>query len=218
MPLAIPKADNNWLKRLLTSQNVFELLTLKEGDVIYLTNSSLILVNIRGILSTVKKYTEHKSFIFALSPPNTLLYYKTNKSICYHKVQALKNSYVLILPSIDKLTDKFIRDEMKIMEFESLTLQMLYLDGLGLLFTQNTIVKRVLVFLLILAKHIGLFFDNYIVINIGLSHTYLAEALGTTRVSITRSFQKLDKEFIIVERKKITILNPIALADCVLEE
>nr|QUE29376.1 ntcA [Erythrotrichia longistipitata] len=216
MPFAIPRAYNNWLKRLLKSQNVFELLTLKEGDVICLTSPSLILVNMHGILSTVKKYTQHKSFIFALSTSNTLLYYRTNKSICYHKVQALTNSYVLVVPNIDNLTDKFIRNEIRLMEFESLVLNISYLDSLILAFSQNSIVKRVLVFLLVLAKQIGLFFEDSIVISLGLSHTYLAEALGTTRVSITRSLNKLSREFILIERKKITILNPIALVNCVL--
>nr|QUE29200.1 ntcA [Erythrotrichia welwitschii] len=218
MPSTIPKIYNNWIHRLLKSQSIFELLSLKEGDVIYLTDPSLLLVNMHGILSTVKKYTQHKSSIFTLSPPNTLLYYKTNNSICYHKVQALTNSYVLVFYNIDTLTDKFISNKIKSMELRSLNLHILYLDSLVLLFVQNTVTKRLVIFLLTLAKQVGCFSDSKIVIQFALPHTYLAEVLGTTRVSITRSIQKLDKKFIVVERKATTIFNPISLVSYVLKE
>lgn len=216
MSTVTPNAYGNWLYRLLQSKTIFELLTLKEGDIIFLTNSSFILLNMHGILSTVKKHAQHKSFTSALSPPNTLLHYKANSSICYHKVQALTNSYILVFHSISDLSDEFIRNKIRLMELKSLKLHILYLDNLVVLFTQNTIKKRVVVFLLVLAKQIGLFTDNHIIMNITLSHSYIAEALGTTRVSITRSINNLNKKFLVIKRQKIIILNPIALADSAL--
>nr|QUE29607.1 ntcA [Erythrotrichia foliiformis] len=213
-----PKAYNNWFQQLLQSQNIFEILTLREGDVIYLTDSSIVLINMHGILSTVKKYTHYKSFIFALSPPNTLLHYKTNKSICYHKVQALTNSYILVFSSENNFADNIINRKLKLMELESLKFNILYLDNLFMLFTQNTIKKKVVVFLLALANQIGHFFDTHIVTYVNLSQAYIAEALGVSRISVTRSIKDLNKQFIVIEKNKFVIFNPIALASSVLRE
>ena len=182
-----PKSYHNWFEQLLQYQNIFEILTLKEGDVVYLTESSVVLINMHGILSTVKKYTHYKSFIFALSPPNTILHYKANNSICYHKVQALTTSYILVFSSTNYFDNKLINTKLKLMELESLSFNILYLDNLLIIFTQDTIKKKVVVFLLALAKHIGCFFDSYIVINVNLSQVYIAEALGVSRISITLS-------------------------------
>lgn len=214
-PPAIPKIHNDWLHKLLKHQHLFELLTLKEGDVIYLTNKSLTLVNIYGILSTVKEYPQRQSFTFALSPPDTLLHYRTNQSIYYHKVQALTKSYVIVFHDICDLTDQLIQQKIKLMELESLNSHLLYLENLVLLFMQNNIKKRVVFFVLTLAKQIGSFSDTNIVIHISLSHTYLAEALATTRASITRAIRSMSKDFILLEKKRVLIFNPIALANCV---
>nr|QUE28659.1 ntcA [Porphyrostromium japonicum] len=218
MSSTISKTHRDWLYKLLQSQNIFELLILKEGDVICMTNIPLILINMHGTLSTVKKYTHHKSFIFALSPPNTLLYYKTNESICYHKVQALTNSYVLAIQKISQFNDKIIRNEIRKLELKSLNLHLLYLDSLILLFTQNTIKKRLVVFLLTVGKQLGVFSSSDVVINVALPHAYLAEALGTTRVSVTRALLDLKMHFVDVERRRIVLHNPIALASYVLKE
>nr|QUE28077.1 ntcA [Sahlingia subintegra] len=217
MPPVIPEGHGTWLKRLLNSQISFELLTLQQGDVIYLTDSSFIFVNMHGILSTVKRYSTHQSLIFALSTPNTLLHYKTNTSICYHKVQALTISYVLVLNNVNKLVDNVVKNQMLIMEIATLKWQFLYIDHLVLLFIQNTIKKRLVVFFLTLAKQVGIISELGIIIKITLSHFYIAEALGTTRVTVTRCLKDLKTDFIIIEKEKITIINPIALANCVLK-
>nr|YP_010337764.1 global nitrogen transcriptional regulator [Sahlingia subintegra]UNJ17349.1 global nitrogen transcriptional regulator [Sahlingia subintegra] len=214
MPPIIPEVHDNWRKRLLNSSINFEFLTLKQGDTIYLTDSPFILINVKGILSSIKKYSFEKSLIFALSTSNTLLHYKTNKSICYHKVQALTISYILVINN--NLVDNTVKNQIFMIEIDTLKRQFSYLDHLVLLFIQNTIKKRLVVFFLTLAKQVGIVSEFGIIIKLSLSHLYIAEALGTTRVTVTRSLKALRKDFIIIEKKKIIIVNPIALADCVL--
>ena len=50
-------------------------------------------------------------------------------------------------------------------------------------------------------------------IDLRLSHQAIAEAIGSTRVTITRLLGDLkDSGLLTIERKKITVFDPIALA------
>ncbi|MGB4533620.1 MAG: helix-turn-helix domain-containing protein, partial [Synechococcus sp.] len=50
-------------------------------------------------------------------------------------------------------------------------------------------------------------------IDLRLSHQAIAEAIGSTRVTITRLLGDLKSSSLVdIDRKKITILDPIALA------
>jgi CRP/FNR family transcriptional regulator, global nitrogen regulator len=72
--------------------------------------------------------------------------------------------------------------------------------------------SRLVSFLLILCRDFGLPTGSGITIDLRLSHQAIAEAIGSTRVTVTRLLGDLkDGELISIHKKKITVHNPIAL-------
>jgi CRP/FNR family transcriptional regulator, global nitrogen regulator len=72
--------------------------------------------------------------------------------------------------------------------------------------------SRLVSFLLILCRDFGLPNNNGITIDLRLSHQAIAEAIGSTRVTVTRLLGDLkDGDLISINKKKITVHNPITL-------
>ncbi len=72
--------------------------------------------------------------------------------------------------------------------------------------------SRLVSFLLILCRDFGLPNNSGITIDLRLSHQAIAEAIGSTRVTVTRLLGDLkDGELISINKKKITVHNPITL-------
>jgi CRP/FNR family transcriptional regulator, global nitrogen regulator len=72
--------------------------------------------------------------------------------------------------------------------------------------------SRLVSFLLILCRDFGMPTNSGITIDLRLSHQAIAEAIGSTRVTVTRLLGDLkDGELISIHKKKITVHNPIAL-------
>jgi len=68
-------------------------------------------------------------------------------------------------------------------------------------------------FLMVLCRDFGVASEKGITIDLRLSHQAIAEAIGSTRVTITRLLGDLkDSGLLNIERKKITVFDPIALA------
>ncbi|WP_319419109.1 global nitrogen regulator NtcA [Pleurocapsa sp. FMAR1] len=73
--------------------------------------------------------------------------------------------------------------------------------------------SRLVSFLLILCRDFGMPTEEGIKIDLKLSHQAIAEAIGSTRVTVTRLLGDLrDKEMVSIHKKKITVYNPIALS------
>ena len=73
--------------------------------------------------------------------------------------------------------------------------------------------SRLVSFLLILCRDFGIPTEEGIRIDLKLSHQAIAEAIGSTRVTVTRLLGDLrDKEMIAIHKKKITVHNPVALS------
>lgn len=73
--------------------------------------------------------------------------------------------------------------------------------------------SRLVSFLLILCRDFGLPTPEGIKIDLKLSHQAIAEAIGSTRVTVTRLLGDLrDKEMVSISQKKITVHNPVALS------
>lgn len=73
--------------------------------------------------------------------------------------------------------------------------------------------SRLVSFLLILCRDFGQPNGNGITIELKLSHQAIAEAIGSTRVTVTRLLGELrENEMISIYKKKITVHNPIALS------
>lgn len=73
--------------------------------------------------------------------------------------------------------------------------------------------SRLVSFLLILCRDFGVPSVNGITIDLKLSHQAIAEAIGSTRVTVTRLLGELRQEGrISIYKKKITVHNPVALS------
>ena len=79
--------------------------------------------------------------------------------------------------------------------------------------THRDMSSRLVSFLLVLCRDFGVPCSEGITIDLRLSHQAIAEAIGSTRVTITRLLGDLRNEGLVqIDRKKITVLDPIALA------
>lgn len=73
--------------------------------------------------------------------------------------------------------------------------------------------SRLVSFLLILCRDFGMPSSDGITIDLKLSHQAIAEAIGSTRVTVTRLLGDLRQDQMIsIHKKKITVHNPIALS------
>jgi global nitrogen regulator NtcA len=73
--------------------------------------------------------------------------------------------------------------------------------------------SRLVSFLLILCRDFGLPAQDGIVIDLKLSHQAIAEAIGSTRVTVTRLLGDLRQDKMIsIHKKKITVHNPVTLS------
>jgi CRP/FNR family transcriptional regulator, global nitrogen regulator len=75
--------------------------------------------------------------------------------------------------------------------------------------------SRLASFLLILCRDFGIPTSNGITIDLKLSHQAIAEAIGSTRVTVTRLLGDLrdaENPTISIQKKRITVHNPLALS------
>lgn len=73
--------------------------------------------------------------------------------------------------------------------------------------------SRLVSFLLILCRDFGVPSRDGITIDLKLSHQAIAEAIGSTRVTVTRLLGDLRQDSMIsINKKKITVHNPVALS------
>jgi len=73
--------------------------------------------------------------------------------------------------------------------------------------------SRLVSFLLILCRDFGVPSSDGITIDLKLSHQAIAEAIGSTRVTVTRLLGALRQEQMIsIHKKQITVHNPVALS------
>jgi CRP/FNR family transcriptional regulator, global nitrogen regulator len=72
--------------------------------------------------------------------------------------------------------------------------------------------SRLVSFLLILCRDFGLPANDGVTIDLKLSHQAIAEAIGSTRVTVTRLLGDLRKQKMIsISKKRITVHNPVEL-------
>ncbi len=73
--------------------------------------------------------------------------------------------------------------------------------------------SRLVSFLLILCRDFGVPSTDGITIDLKLSHQAIAEAIGSTRVTVTRLLGELrEQQMISILKKRITVHNPVALS------
>jgi len=79
--------------------------------------------------------------------------------------------------------------------------------------THRDMSSRLVSFLLVLCRDFGMPGTRGITIDLKLSHQAIAEAIGSTRVTITRLLGDLRNAGLVeIDRKRITVFDPLALA------
>ncbi len=79
--------------------------------------------------------------------------------------------------------------------------------------THRDMSSRLVSFLLVLCRDFGVPGEKGITIDLRLSHQGIAEAIGSTRVTITRLLGDLRNSGLLqIDRKKITVFDPVALS------
>ncbi|MEM9770281.1 MAG: global nitrogen regulator NtcA [Cyanobacteria bacterium P01_D01_bin.73] len=74
--------------------------------------------------------------------------------------------------------------------------------------------SRLVSFLLILCRDFGIPSSDGVTVDLKLSHQAIAEAIGSTRVTVTRLLGDLrDREMISILKKKITVHDPVAMSN-----
>lgn len=107
--------------------------------------------------------------------------------------------------------------------YDNPELSMLMLQGLSSRILQTEMMietlahrdmgSRLVSFLLILCRDFGVPTSDGIRIDLKLSHQAIAEAIGSTRVTVTRLLGELRaKDTISIHKKKITVHNPVAFS------
>jgi global nitrogen regulator NtcA len=110
--------------------------------------------------------------------------------------------------------EKALRDnsEMSWLMLKGLSSRILQTEMMVETLAHRDMGSRLVSFLLILCRDFGLPTPSGITIDLRLSHQAIAEAIGSTRVTVTRLLGDLkDSELISINKKKITVHNPIAL-------
>jgi global nitrogen regulator NtcA len=110
--------------------------------------------------------------------------------------QSLKNNPDLALLMLQGLSSRILQTEMMI---ETLA--------------HRDMGSRLVSFLLILCRDFGVPTAEGLRIDLKLSHQAIAEAIGSTRVTVTRLLGDLrEQKMISIQKKKITVHNPVALS------
>jgi CRP/FNR family transcriptional regulator len=79
--------------------------------------------------------------------------------------------------------------------------------------THRDMSSRLVSFLLVLCRDFGMPGTRGITIDLKLSHQAIAEAIGSTRVTITRLLGDLRNDGLVeIDRKRITVFDPLALS------
>jgi global nitrogen regulator NtcA len=130
----------------------------------------------------------------------------------YHAV-AFTSVELLSVP-IDQV-EKALKDdpELSVFMLQGLSSRILQTEMMIETLAHRDMGSRLVSFLLILCRDFGIPSTNGITIDLKLSHQEIAEAIGSTRVTVTRLLGELrQKKMISIYKKKVTVHNPLALS------
>lgn len=111
--------------------------------------------------------------------------------------------------------EKALRDnpELSMLMLQGLSSRILQTEMMIETLAHRDMGSRLVSFLLILCRDFGIPTNDGITIDLKLSHQAIAEAIGSTRVTVTRLLGDLrTDEMISIHKKRITVHNPVALS------
>jgi global nitrogen regulator NtcA len=105
------------------------------------------------------------------------------------------------------------KPELALMMLQGLSSRILQTEMMIETLAHRDMGSRLVSFLLILCRDFGVPDPQGVTIDLKLSHQAIAEAIGSTRVTVTRLLGDLrDDRMISIQKKKITVHNPVALS------
>jgi global nitrogen regulator NtcA len=130
----------------------------------------------------------------------------------YHSV-AFTNVELLSAP-IEQVEQSLLNNpELSMLMLQSLSSRILQTEMMIETLAHRDMGSRLVSFLLILSRDFGVPTSEGIRIDLKLSHQAIAEAIGSTRVTVTRLLGDLrNAEQISIHKKKITVHNPVTLS------
>lgn len=111
--------------------------------------------------------------------------------------------------------EKALKDnpEMCLMMLRGLSSRILQTEMMIETLAHRDMGSRLVSFLLVLCRDFGLPNQEGITVDLKLSHQAIAEAIGSTRVTVTRLLGDLrEDKMISIHKKKITVHNPVTLS------
>nr|YP_010336681.1 global nitrogen transcriptional regulator [Rhodospora sordida]UNJ15087.1 global nitrogen transcriptional regulator [Rhodospora sordida] len=193
--------------------NLCELVVLEKGDVLILNNSSSNLYFVMyGIIQVGKVNVPQRVITLVLLTTKQCFITSTVSSREY-QIKSLNRSSILIIKTKD-----IVYLLKKIPIFFPLIIYGLYsytllVEDFASIFIPRTTTKRTIALLLFLTKHFSVNNANKVEVSINLSQANIAQLIGSTRVSVNKVFQFLQKvKCLEIFAGKIIIKNPVFLA------
>ncbi|MBD2742963.1 global nitrogen regulator NtcA [Coleofasciculus sp. FACHB-1120] len=119
----------------------------------------------------------------------------------------------LLSAPIDQVEQSLKDPELSMLMLRGLSSRILQTEMMIETLAHRDMGSRLVSFLLILCRDFGVPSANGITIDLKLSHQAIAEAIGSTRVTVTRLLGDLREEKMIsIHKKKITVHNPVTLS------
>jgi CRP/FNR family transcriptional regulator, global nitrogen regulator len=171
---------------------------------------------IRGAVKLSRVYEAGEEITVALLRENSvfgvLSLLTQQKSDRFYHAVAFTQTELLSVPT--EQVEKAIKEdsELPLVLMQGLSSRILQTEMMIETLAHRDMASRLVSFLLILCKDFGVQSGPGITIDLKLSHQAIAEAIGSTRVTVTRLLGELrDQEKISIYKKKITVHNPILL-------
>lgn len=170
----------------------------------------------KGAVKLSRVYESGEEITVALLRENSIfgvlsLITGQNSDRFYHSV-AFTSVELLSLPIEQVQTALENNGELAMLLLKGLSSRILETEMMIETLAHRDMGSRLVSFLLILCRDFGLPSPDGVTIDLRLSHQEIAEAIGSTRVTITRLLGDLRKnEYISIHKKKITVHDPIKL-------
>ena len=171
----------------------------------------------RGAVRLSRVYESGEEITVALLRENSLFGVLSlltgNRSDRFYHAVAFTRVEMITAPA--NSVKKAIEDETSVglLLLQGLSGRILQTETMIETLTHRDMSSRLVSFLLVLCRDFGVPGENGITIDLKLSHQAIAEAIGSTRVTITRLLGDLRNSGLLqIDRKKITVFDPVALA------
>lgn len=171
---------------------------------------------VKGAVKLSRVYEAGEEITVALLRENTvfgvLSLLTGNRSDRFYHAVAFTPVELLSVP-IDRV-EKALKDDpdLAMVMLQGLSSRILQTEMMIETLAHRDMGSRLVSFLLILCRDFGSPSTDGVTIDLKLSHQAIAEAIGSTRVTVTRLLGDLRKQkMIAISKKKITVHNPIEL-------